>query len=185
MARWGDATAGRHSYLRLAIHLQPEVPVNKYVIERSIPGVGSLDRDGLHAASTKSCGVLDVLGPDIQWVYSFVTDDKIYCVYLADNEQIIRDSGADESSTLHTGRIVPIYERTDSVTTNMQRRFGWQVGVSGWRGSDRATTPPGPARSAAARSPGTGRASSGSVQRRATSSSAGGTCSPARRCSGT
>jgi hypothetical protein len=65
--------------------------VNKYVIERSIPGVGSLDRDGLHAASTKSCGVLDVLGPDIQWVYSFVTDDKIYCVYIAENQEIIRD----------------------------------------------------------------------------------------------
>jgi hypothetical protein len=65
--------------------------VNKYVIERSIPGVGSLERDGLNAASTKSCGVLDVLGPDIQWVYSFVTDDKIYCVYLAENQEIIRD----------------------------------------------------------------------------------------------
>ena len=65
--------------------------MNKYVIERSIPGVGSLDRDGLHAASTKSCTTLDVLGPDIQWVYSFVTDDKIYCVYLAENEQIIRE----------------------------------------------------------------------------------------------
>ena len=65
--------------------------MKKYVIERGIPGVGSLDRDSLHAASAKSCGVLDVLGPDIQWVYSFVTDDKIYCVYLAENEQIIRD----------------------------------------------------------------------------------------------
>jgi hypothetical protein len=65
--------------------------MNKYVIERSIPGVGSLDRDGLHAASTKSCSTLDVLGPDIQWVYSFVTDDKIYCVYLAENEDLIRE----------------------------------------------------------------------------------------------
>lgn len=65
--------------------------MKKYVIERSIPGVGSLNRDELHAASTRSCAALDVLGPDIQWVYSFVTDDKIYCVYLAENEQIIRD----------------------------------------------------------------------------------------------
>ena len=65
--------------------------MNKYVIERSIPGGGSLDRDGLHAASTRSCSTLDVLGPDIQWVYSFVTDDKIYCVYLAENEQLIRE----------------------------------------------------------------------------------------------
>ena len=65
--------------------------MNKYVIERSIPGVGSLDRDALHAASTRSCVTLDVLGPDIQWVYSFVTDDKIYCVYLAENEELIRE----------------------------------------------------------------------------------------------
>ena len=65
--------------------------MNKYVIERSIPGVGSLDRDGLHAASTNSCCTLDVLGPDIQWVHSYVTDDKIYCVYLAENEQLLRE----------------------------------------------------------------------------------------------
>jgi hypothetical protein len=65
--------------------------VNKYVIERPIPGVGSLSRDELHKASTTSCQVLDELGPDIQWVQSFVTDDKIYCVYLAVNEQLIRE----------------------------------------------------------------------------------------------
>jgi hypothetical protein len=65
--------------------------MNKYVIERPIPGVGSLNRDELHSASTRSCSTLDELGPDIQWVYSFVTDDKIYCVYLAENEQLIRE----------------------------------------------------------------------------------------------
>jgi hypothetical protein len=65
--------------------------MKKYVIERPIPGVGSLSRDELHAASTKSCVTLDELGPDIQWVQSFVTDDKIYCVYLAASEQLIRD----------------------------------------------------------------------------------------------
>jgi hypothetical protein len=65
--------------------------VKKYVIERAMPGVGSLNRDQLHAASTTSCGVLDELGPDIQWVQSFVTTDKIYCVYLAENEQLIRE----------------------------------------------------------------------------------------------
>jgi Protein of unknown function (DUF4242) len=68
---------------------QPEVPVKKYVIERPIPGVGSLTRDELHAASTRSCIALDELGPDIQWVQSFVTDDKIYCVYLAANEELV------------------------------------------------------------------------------------------------
>ena len=65
--------------------------MKKYVIERSMPGVGSLTRDALHAASTKSNNTLDELGPDIQWVQSFVTSDKIYCVYLAANEQLIRE----------------------------------------------------------------------------------------------
>ena len=64
--------------------------MKKYVIERPIPGVGSLSRDELHAASTKSAITLDELGPDIQWVHSFVTDDKTYCVYLAENEELIR-----------------------------------------------------------------------------------------------
>jgi Protein of unknown function (DUF4242) len=63
--------------------------MKKYVIERPIPGVGSLTRDELHAASARSCAALDELGPDIQWIQSFVTDDKIYCVYLAANEQLI------------------------------------------------------------------------------------------------
>ena len=65
--------------------------MKKYVIERPIPGVGSLSRDELHAASKKSCCALDELGPDIQWVHSYVTDDKIYCVYLAANERLIRE----------------------------------------------------------------------------------------------
>ena len=64
--------------------------MKKYVIERPIPGVGSLTRDALHFESTRSCCALEELGPDIQWVHSYVTDDKIYCVYLAANEQLIR-----------------------------------------------------------------------------------------------
>ena len=65
--------------------------MKKYVIERPIPGVGSQTRDELHAASARSCRALEELGPDIQWVHSYVTDDKIYCIYLAENEQIVRD----------------------------------------------------------------------------------------------
>ena len=65
--------------------------MKKYVIERPIPGVGSLSRDELHAGATRSCDALDELGPDIQWVHSYVTDDKIYCVYLAANEQLVRE----------------------------------------------------------------------------------------------
>lgn len=63
----------------------------KYLIERSIPGAGSLDRDELRAASQNSCSVLRELGPTIQWVQSYVTDDKITCVYIAPSEEMIRE----------------------------------------------------------------------------------------------
>lgn len=63
----------------------------KYVIEREIPGAGKLSQDQLQANSQKSCTVLQGMGPQIQWLESFVTDDKIYCVYLSPNEQLIRD----------------------------------------------------------------------------------------------
>ena len=63
----------------------------KYVIEREIPGAGKLSRDQLHAISQKSCSVLNQLGPQIQWLESYVTDDKVYCVYRAPNEQLIRE----------------------------------------------------------------------------------------------
>ena len=63
----------------------------KYVIERELPGAGALTKDQLHAISAKSCGVLHEMGPSIQWVESFVTDDKIYCVYIADDEKAIRE----------------------------------------------------------------------------------------------
>lgn len=65
--------------------------MTKYVIERPIPGIGSLSREELHKASTTSCGVLDELGPDIVWVQSYVTDDKIYCIYYAPDETWIRE----------------------------------------------------------------------------------------------
>ncbi|MGA2000410.1 MAG: DUF4242 domain-containing protein [Terriglobales bacterium] len=63
----------------------------KYVIEREIPGAGKLTRDELHAISQKSCGVLRNLGPQVQWVESFVTPDKIYCVYIAPDENAVRE----------------------------------------------------------------------------------------------
>lgn len=61
----------------------------KYVIERDIPGVGKLSPGELQGISQKSCGVLQNLGTQIQWVQSFVTGDKIYCVYIAPNESMI------------------------------------------------------------------------------------------------
>ena len=63
----------------------------KYVIEREIPGAGSLSPETLQAISQKSCGVLNNLGPQIQWVHSYVTDDKIYCIYNAPNEEMVRE----------------------------------------------------------------------------------------------
>jgi hypothetical protein len=61
----------------------------KYVIEREIPGAGNLTPEQIQAISQKSCGVLSSLGPQIQWVESFVTQDKIYCVYIAPNEAMV------------------------------------------------------------------------------------------------
>jgi len=63
----------------------------KFVIEREIPGAGSLSDEQLHAISQKSCGVLRNLGPEIQWVQSYVTGDKIYCIYIAPNEEMVRE----------------------------------------------------------------------------------------------
>ena len=61
----------------------------KYVIERELPGAGQLPADTLRAISQKSCSVLQGLGPQIQWVQSYVTDDKIYCIYIAPNKEIV------------------------------------------------------------------------------------------------
>ena len=63
----------------------------KYVIEREIPGAGKLSATDLQGISAKSCVVLQKLGPSIQWVHSYVTDDKIYCVYIAPNEAMVRE----------------------------------------------------------------------------------------------
>ena len=63
----------------------------KYVIEREIPGAGKLSTADLKAISQKSCGVINNLGPSIQWVESFVTENKIYCVYNAPNKEIIME----------------------------------------------------------------------------------------------
>jgi hypothetical protein len=63
----------------------------KYVIEREIPEAGKLSAEELQGISQKSCGVLQEMGPQIQWVESFVTDDKIYCVYIAPNEEAVRE----------------------------------------------------------------------------------------------
>jgi len=62
-----------------------------YVIEREIPNAGKLTAEELKAISQTSCGVLEKMGSEIQWVHSYVTKDKIYCVYLAPNEEMVRE----------------------------------------------------------------------------------------------
>jgi hypothetical protein len=63
----------------------------KFLIERELPGAGSLSAEDLRGISAKSCGVLHEMGPEVQWVQSYVTDDKITCVYIAPNEEAVRE----------------------------------------------------------------------------------------------
>ena len=63
----------------------------KYVIEREIPGAGKLTAEELKVISQTSCGVLDKMGPKIQWIHSYVTDDKLYCVYISPSEEMVRE----------------------------------------------------------------------------------------------
>jgi hypothetical protein len=67
-----------------------EVPVPKFVIEREIPGIGELSDSELRAIAAKSVGILKSMGPEIQWLHSYVTGDKLYCVYLAPDEKAIQ-----------------------------------------------------------------------------------------------
>jgi Protein of unknown function (DUF4242) len=82
----------------------------KFVIEREIPGAGKLSPAELKAISQKSCSVLSSLGPQIQWVQSYVTGDKIYCVYNAPNEEMVRrhakEGGFPASSVARVATII-------------------------------------------------------------------------------
>ncbi len=66
----------------------------KFVIEREVPGAGSMSAEQLKAISQKSCSILRNLGPQIQWLHSYVTGDKIYCIYIAPNEALVREHAA-------------------------------------------------------------------------------------------
>ena len=61
----------------------------KYLIEREIPGAGKLSEQELQAISQKSCGILDKMGSQIQWIQSYVTEDKVYCIYIAPNQEMV------------------------------------------------------------------------------------------------
>jgi hypothetical protein len=86
----------------------------KYVIEREIPGAGNLSGADLHAISQKSCGVLSAMGPSIQWVESFVTPDKIYCIYVAPNEAAVREHAA--RGGFPANRVSEVKARIDPTT---------------------------------------------------------------------
>jgi hypothetical protein len=77
--------------IEFAYPIQEGIKMPKYVIEREIPGAGKLSAAELKAISQKSCGVLSKMGPQIQWLQSYVTGDKIYCVYIAPNEKAVRE----------------------------------------------------------------------------------------------
>jgi hypothetical protein len=68
-----------------------EEAMPKFIIERNIPGAGALDREQLAAITQASCSVLRNMGPQIQWIESFVTDDKLYCIYIAPDEATVRE----------------------------------------------------------------------------------------------
>ena len=86
----------------------------QFVIEREMPGVGKLTPQDLKMASQTSCSVLNDLGPQIQWVHSYVTDDKIYCVYRAPNAEMIREHA--QRGGLPANRISQVHTTIDPTT---------------------------------------------------------------------
>ena len=84
-------TSGAGEYGARPEIIEKENAMSKYLIEREIPGAGKMSSQELKAISQKSCGVLGKMGSQIQWLQSYVTGDKVYCVYIAQNENIIRD----------------------------------------------------------------------------------------------
>ena len=91
----------------------------KYVIERELPGAGKLSKDELRGISQKSCGVLSELGQSVQWLESFVTDDKIYCVYIAPNEALVRKHA--EMGGFPANRVSEVRTMIDPVTAEPAR----------------------------------------------------------------
>ena len=86
----------------------------KFVIERELTGAGKLPRQELQAISQKSCGVLREMGPQIQWQQSFVTDDKIYCIYIAPDEDAVKTHA--RKGGFPTSRISPVRAVIDPTT---------------------------------------------------------------------
>ena len=90
--------------------------MKEYVIEREIPAVGTMEREQLRAAAAKSNDVLAQLAPDIQWVHSYVAEDRTFCIYLAKNEDLIHKHA--EISGFPASRIVEIKKTIDPTTAS-------------------------------------------------------------------
>jgi hypothetical protein len=101
----------------------------KFVIEREIPGAGSLSQQELQSISQTSCGVLQKMGPQIQWIQSYVTGDKIYCVYIAPNEAMIRDHAS--QGGFPANRISEIKSVIDPTTAEEQSPISHQQSATG------------------------------------------------------
>lgn len=86
----------------------------KYVIERDFPEAGKLTAEQLRSISEKSCGILKNLGPEIQWIQSYVTDDRIYCIYIAPNEELVREHA--EQGGFPADRVSEVKEMIDPTT---------------------------------------------------------------------
>jgi hypothetical protein len=100
----------------------------KYLIEREIPGAGSLSSQELQGISQTSCSVLQKMGPQIQWIQSYVTGDKVYCVYIAPNEQMIREHA--QQGGFPANRISEIKSVIDPTTAEAGKRFAAESGES-------------------------------------------------------
>jgi hypothetical protein len=87
----------------------------KFVIEREIPGAGKFTPETLRAISQKSCGVLTEMGPQIQWLHSYVTDDKVYCVYIAPDEAAVRKHA--EMGGFPANRVSQVHSVIDPTTS--------------------------------------------------------------------
>lgn len=94
----------------------------KFIIEREIPAVGEMSDETLQQVSQKSCNVLRELGPEIQWVESYVTDDKLYCVYIAADEGLIREHA--ETGGFPANRISQIIRMIDPTTEELPAAAG-------------------------------------------------------------
>jgi hypothetical protein len=91
-----------------------EEAMKRFIIERELPAIGSADREAMKAAAEKSNGVLKQLGPDIQWVQSYVTGDKIFCVYLAKDEGLIHKHA--ELSGFPANKVTEVKRTIDPTT---------------------------------------------------------------------